>query len=81
MTTKDDGGPAFASKRPRPNWTGDESCAIEHVPGMTLRQWYAGMALSSMALAPEYSKGADNASVAIRAFRIADEMILEGNRK
>ena len=76
--TKDTGGPAF----PYVAEGGAGSGLHPRLEcGMTLRQWYAGMALSSMALAPEYSKGADNASVAIRAFRIADEMILEGNRK
>ncbi len=38
---KDDGGPAFASNI-------SDNSEIKHIPGMSLRDWYIGMALSGL---------------------------------
>lgn len=74
-----DGGPAF----PRPPFTPKDShdqfaqsgfAATGH-PGMSLRDWFAGQALASMTVAPDYSKGHCNAAMADRAYHIADAML------
>lgn len=48
--------------------------------GMTLRQWYAGMALQGLTsfCAPDYSAGACNSAIVDRAFLLADLMIRAG---
>ena len=38
---KQDGGPAYP-------WPSAESCGYNHVSGMSLRDWFAGMALQGM---------------------------------
>jgi len=44
--------------------------------GMTLRQWYAGMALQGMVSNPEYQ--GNFAEMAESAFRFADAMVKRG---
>ncbi len=63
-----DGGPAFA--------TGDKDGLQE---GMTLRDYFAGQALAGMSTHTphDYSKGACNASLADRAYAVADAMLAE----
>lgn len=48
-------------------------------PGMTLREWYAGMALSG-SLPDRALEYASAKGIAIRAFEVADEMILKGEQ-
>ena len=50
-------------------------------PGMTLRQYYAGLAMQGM-LHSEYSANpdADMQQLAQQAFIVADAMIAEGNK-
>jgi len=62
-----DGGPAF----PTP-------AGIQHNDGMTLRDYFAAAALSSMDATRELSflePGKENSQMAQRAYRIADAMI------
>ena len=49
--------------------------------GMSLRDWFAGQALGSMTVPPDYSKGPCNAAMAERAFVIADAMLAERAKK
>ena len=70
MTSKPDGGPAF----PQPVH-GDEYGDTRHtgIPGMTLRQWYAGQALAGNLAHPDSIT--DEKAHARFAFKIADAMI------
>jgi len=64
------GGPAF------PRSCGE--CGRD-VDGMSLRDWFAGMALSNpQTMAFNGINDEDNKSIARRAYKIADAMILEG---
>ena len=69
MSVKDDGGPAFpvASER---NANGDVQWGFN---GMTLRDWFAGMALHGCLCNPEYT--ASNAQLAKDCFTVADAML------
>jgi hypothetical protein len=67
-----DGGPAF----PRPESRGTSGAITLHGQnGMTLRDYFAGQALTSMTAAPDYSKGPCNGAMAVRAYLIADAML------
>jgi hypothetical protein len=46
-----------------------------YLQGMSLRDWFAGMALQSMGIVHNYSKGPCNHAVGERAYLIADAMI------
>ena len=72
---KDDGTPAF----PRTYSEADYSAQIGGHNGMTLRQWYAGMALQGM-LSSNVRLGLEDIKkiYAETAFRLADAMIAEG---
>ena len=73
-TPINDGGPAF----PRTKSTGNLSNStteIVSVGGMSLRDYFAGQALASMTVAPDYSKGPCNFAMAERAYCIADAML------
>lgn len=61
-----DGGPAFPVEWPMGHTLN---------PGMSIRDWFAGQALASMTIAPDYSKGPCNHAMAVRAYNIADEML------
>lgn len=72
---RDDGGPAFPVT---------EKHLQEEYPGMTLRQWYAGMAMQGM-LSDRHGhrvefEGDENA-VAHRAFACADAMLAHERRE
>jgi len=78
---KNDGGAAFPSftiQRHQPHGTSGTVEEIQ-VPtqGMSLRDWFAGMALSSMTVTPDYSKGQCNSDIVERAYKIADAMLTE----
>lgn len=52
------------------------------IPGMTLRQWYAGMALQGMAAGDHWSQNICNEKIPLEAvakiaFKTADAMIAE----
>jgi hypothetical protein len=68
MIEKDDGGPAFPI----------ESTATPYAPGMTLRDWFAGQAMTAAAI-QGFDDGAtvdQNASIAaVWAYAIADAML------
>jgi hypothetical protein len=85
---KKDGGPAFPFNKPDENRAGFESeiLAAKHFGGMTLRDWFAGMALCGLATNQEIllrntemiehfgTNGIDNLQ-ANKAYRLADAMI------
>ena len=78
-TKIDNGGPAF----PQHGWSSNPEVIerMKHQGGMTLRDWFAGQALASMTVAPDYSKGPCNAAMAERAYVIADAMLSARNKK
>lgn len=63
------GGPAFPTDNA--HQTGPHSY---HAEGMTLRDWFAGMALQGLLLDPD-SMGATEESNAEFAYKVADAMI------
>lgn len=65
-----DGGPAF----PETHWDGSAKPDIM-ARDMTLRDLFAGQALASMTVAPDYSKGPCDEAMANRAYFIADAML------
>lgn len=67
-TKINDGGPAFPRSSQGPS--GD----LDFSTGMTLRQWYAGMALQGLMRHPD-SVGESEAVIARWAFLAADAMI------
>ena len=80
-TRIDDGGPAFPHSH---DWGWSEKTKRYEAagqPDMTLRDWFAGQALASMTVAPDYSKGPCNAAMAERAYVIADAMLSARNKK
>ena len=67
-----DGGPAF----PKPGTDAEiETCGSQR--GMTLRDWFAGQALTSM----ETTDCTDYEEIAAEAYRIADAMLAEREAK
>lgn len=75
MSTPNDGGPAFPLQWLDFQPTTGDQVVREQFPGMTLRDWFAGQALASMTVAPDYSKGPCNQAMAERAYVIADAML------
>jgi len=73
MSTKPDGGPAFPREGTLAYPKGEA--------GMSLRQWYAGMALASGKLMKEDPTPATPEELAAQLFRIADAMITEGEKE
>jgi len=64
------GGPAFPISLPG---VGDNGC-----PGMSLRDWFAGMCLSRMiSLCEDRNGGWEPSTVAVNAYALADAMIAE----
>ena len=69
--TPNDGGPAFPNGPAGDVMCGEDGRQWHQYPpttGMSLRDWFAGMALSSMTVSPEDSDEA----IADHAYRIAD---------
>ncbi len=69
----DDGGPAF------PNVCMNDPCHPSSEPGMTLRDWFAGQALVSVAQEYLHRNGFHGETLypnlAIHAYRVADAML------
>lgn len=92
-TKIDDGGPAFpgtsldtevraALLKSPANYSATDATRIASCHGgMSLRDWFAGQALASMTVAPDYSKGPCNAEMARRAYCIADAMLAARKEK
>lgn len=73
-----EGGPAFGTRPPTVKWDHDNLAHVEcygHA-GMTLRDWFAGMALMGLA-----SFDALNAEIAHECYSLADAMLLARNDK
>jgi hypothetical protein len=70
MSKPNDGGPAF------PGWDENSSSPIL---GMSLRDWFAGMALQGMLACPGSSGGDD--AYEVDAYRLADRMIAEREKQ
>ena len=66
-----DGGPAF------PNITPD--MPVDGGPGMSLRDWFAGMAMQGM-LSNSLMRISSNPEAALTAYSIADAMIVQRER-
>ena len=82
MSNPNDGGPAFPMPACKGNdyLTGEEDVTIDPVPGMSLRDWFAGMALSgeisSWVAADEDPSDPENLEmIADNVYRYADEML------
>lgn len=75
MTIKTDGGPAYpATVRETFGDTG--LVKIEQVPGMSLRDWFAGLVLQGICASGPGSEWG-NARLAREAYQLADAMIKE----
>lgn len=70
--TEDRSGPAF------PSFADFGEAGKEHIFGMSKRQWYAGMALSSYMQATAYAKEVLHEKIAKECFAVADAMLKEG---
>lgn len=82
MTESIDGGPAFPT--PTKTLGGGVGCPeIETVviglPGMSLRDWFAGQAIQGMAHVVRKNPGDDHMadSIALSAYEMADAMLVE----
>ena len=75
-----DGGPAF----PAPDFAVKDSIGtdaimrLKNLQGMTMRQWYKGMALMGLAADPSFNRTVEHSVAA--AARFADAMIAEDNK-
>ena len=74
MTTKDTSGPVYPCLE-----RGGNGLDLTH-PGMTLRQWYAGLAMQGMLACPVQPQSGPD-MFARDAFAMADAMIAEGNKQ
>jgi hypothetical protein len=75
MSNIDNGGPAFPHvKRPRPD-LGNGITEIWTDDGMTLRDWFAGQALTIVYMRFETSADPCPSDLAMQAYFIADAMI------
>ena len=70
MTT-DKNPPAFPGA-PVPMFDSDGPCGYEHAPGMSLRDWFAGMALNSMT---DFRHADDLEPMAAHSYEMADAML------
>ncbi len=68
MDNSKDGGPAF----PIPETFGESK------PGMSLRQWYAGLAMQAMLANPNLSVNTASIAISEWAFQQAESMIKKG---
>ena len=70
----DTGGPAFPTK----NYAAIQPLAEGYSEGMSLRDWFAGMAMQSLILAAKTSQDVDLLSKG--AYQMADAMLKERNK-
>ena len=77
---KNDGGPAFPKFGDEILDAGSTQPSIRHFGGMSLRQWYAGMALQGLIMANAGRK-CDGDLTVEEAFKFADSMIAEGEKE
>lgn len=70
----DTGGPAFPTK----NYAAIQPLAEGYSEGMTLRDWFAGMAMQSLMLAAKTSQDVDLLSKG--AYQMADAMLKERDK-
>lgn len=75
MSTKDSGGPAF----PRAPFDVNDYCG-DGSPGMSLRDWFAGMAMQAIRADAAFALRSDPEQVADRAYEQADAMIAERSK-
>lgn len=73
MSTKNNGGPAFPRPVSRKNPI-DPSTEQPAQEGMTLRDWFAGMAMQGICANPE-NDGMNTGDAVLRAYQAADAMI------
>jgi hypothetical protein len=67
--------PAF----PRTQWTGsDKNAAHRDIPGMTLRDWFAGQALASLITMTDIE--IENDHIAKTSYQLADAMLAERDK-
>ena len=79
MSKPKDGGPAFPVLEYEYKATGDLHPSPTMQPGMTLRDWFAGRALTGMLANPDC--GQSNEKIADWAYRIADAMLEERGKR
>lgn len=88
MSERSDGGPAFPTHIYDPNVEPDPRFSVASVRGMSLRDWFAGMAMQRMvSFAGDAMVNADpegmtgiEVSLARIAYRMADAMLKERER-
>lgn len=73
--TENTGGPAFPGQMP----TGFDPRSGDFNEGMSLRDWFAGMALQGLCLGccAHYTKGPCNSAIVERSYILADAMLAE----
>lgn len=83
MSKHNDGGPAFPRPVSEDITSGtqlDGNCTVPEQNGMSLRQWYAGMAMMGIYANPKtFEERLKPAEVAEGAFNAADAMIARGS--
>lgn len=83
---KDNSGPAFPSDQPifmvpvdmPQEWKDKCASVAAKMEGMSLRDWFAGMAISGVVI--HLRSGADCESLASDAFKVADAMLKERDK-
>ena len=81
MNDKPDGGPAFpVPDVPYQKWGGGETFHQPAKPGMSLRDWFAGMALQGVVANPARSVEANVTRDAKAAYLLADAMLEAGGK-
>jgi len=76
MSGRDTGGPAF----PRPSSKNDD-IYVESQQGMSLRDWFAGMALQGLIACPTVRPSMKNEEYANISYGLADAMIAEREKE
>jgi len=73
---KNDGGPAYPHEKVT-NRTGPVITKWKNYPGMSLRDWFAGMALQGMMSDSRFREELKAIGVAKYSYTIADDMLQE----
>jgi hypothetical protein len=60
--------------------TNGHSVLVEHSPGMSLRDWFAGQMLAGWAADPDASLSWEDDDVAARCYEVADAMLAERDK-